>query len=159
MRNVFLMMVLVAAFGFAACAQTAKDVPAKVTAAFSEKFPDAKKVKWDKENDQEWEVEFKMNGKEYSANFNVGGMWMETEYEISKKDIPAAVQQTLDTDFAGYKIEEAEISETADGAVYEFEIEKDKLEMEVVISPAGEVVKKMNAPENEDHDENGEDDD
>ncbi len=149
------MMALVSAFGFAACAQTAKDVPTKVTAAFSEKFPDAKKVKWDKENDQEWEAEFKMNGKEYSANFDMDGKWMETEHEIDKKELPATVQQTLDTDFAGYKIEEAEISETDQAKVYEFELEKDEIEMEVVISPTGEVVKKMK--KSEDDDESGED--
>jgi uncharacterized membrane protein YkoI len=112
-------------------------------------------VKWDKENDQEWEAEFKMNGTEYSANFDMDGKWMETEHEIDKKELPAAVQQTLDTDFAGYKIEEAEISETDQAKVYEFELEKDEIEMEVVISPTGEVVKKMK--KSEDDDESGED--
>jgi len=159
MKNVFLMIAVVAVFGFTACAQTNKEVPAKVSTAFAQKFPDAKKVKWDKENATEWEAEFKMNGKEYSANFNADGAWMETEYEINKKEIPAAVKQTLDGEFAGYKIEEAEISETAAGKVYEFELEKGKMEVEVAIGPDGKVVKKEKKAEGEENEEGEEDND
>ncbi len=86
---------------FSACGQKST-VPNNVNAAFMKKFPNAKKVSWDKENDTEWEAEFKMNGQEYSANFSSAGIWMETEHEIKKADIPAAVKKTLDTEFAGY---------------------------------------------------------
>ncbi len=136
-----LVSMILAVFSFSACGQN-KDVPAKVKTAFEQKFPTAQKVKWDKENETEWEAEFKMNGEEYSANFTTAGQWMETEYEIEKSAIPQAVKQTLDTKFAGYDIEEAEISETTNGRVYEFAIEKGDSEMEVAISPDGKVVKK-----------------
>lgn len=123
-----------------ACAQT--NAPTEVTTAFSQKFPTAKKVKWDKENETEWEAEFKMNGKEFSANFTSEGIWKETENEISEAEIPLAVKQTLESEFAGYKIEESEISETAAGKVYEFALEKDESELEVGIAPDGKVLKK-----------------
>jgi len=123
-----------------ACAQT--NEPTEVTTAFSQKFPTAKKAKWDKENATEWEVEFKMNGKDYSANYTSEGIWQETEYEISKSDIPAAVKQTLNNEFAGYKIEESEISEKATGKVYEFAIEKGNSDMEIAIAPDGKILKK-----------------
>ncbi|MGB4413953.1 MAG: hypothetical protein WBI53_03590, partial [Paludibacter sp.] len=61
---------------------------------------------------------------------------------IENSAIPANVKQSLDTEFAGYKIEESEISETAEGSVYEFAVEKDDTTMEVAISPDGKVVKK-----------------
>lgn len=125
-----------------ACAQTTVNVPEKVKTAFSQKFPTAKKVKWEKENETEWEAEFKMNGTKYSANFLFDGTWTETEYEIEKSAYPAAVKQTLDSEFAGYDIEEVEISETTDGKVYEFALEKDETDMEAAISPDGKVVKK-----------------
>lgn len=143
---------ILAVFSFSACGQS-KDVPAKVKTAFEQKFPTAQKVKWDKENEAEWEAEFKMNGEKYSANFTTDGQWMETEYEIEKSTIPQAVKQTLDNEFAGYDIEEAEISETTDGKVYEFALDKDETELEVAILPDGKVVKKEVKKE-EDKEEN-----
>ena len=137
-----------------ACAQS--KAPSNVKEAFSKKFPTAKKANWDKENESEWEVEFKMNGKEYSANFLTGGTWKETEYEISKKDIPTAVKNTLDTQFKGFDMEEAEISETSEGKVYEFSLEKDDTDLEVAIAPNGRIVKKETKKENDDDDEDDE---
>ena len=140
------------AFGLFACAQTP---PAQVNNSFNKKFAGATKVKWDKENDTEWEAEFKLKGKAYSANFSNEGKWMETEHEIKKSAIPANVKQTLDSEFAGYDVEEAEISETAEGTVYEFELEQGETEMEVAISPEGKVVKKeMKTEKEEDGEEN-----
>jgi len=149
------MIAVVAVFGFYACGQSGTNVPEKVKTAFSAKFENAKKVKWDKENDSEWEAEFKMDGKKYSANFDLDGNWMETEYEIEKSEIPVAVQATLNLDFLGYKIEEAEVSETTEGKFYEFEIEKGKTEKEITIDESGKVVKDEATSE----DEEGEEDD
>lgn len=123
-----------------ACAQTI--APTEVTTAFSQKFPTAKKVRWDKEKETEWEAEFKVDGKEFSANFTSEGIWKETEHEISKAEIPEDVNMTLKSEFADYKIEEPEVSETAAGKVYEFIIEKKDSKLEVAIAPDGKVLKK-----------------
>lgn len=121
---------------------TIDDAPQKVRKAFAKKFPNIKKVKWEKESDTEWEGEFKMKGIEYSANFLQDGTWQETEHEIKKKSIPANIKTTLQTEFSDYEIEEAEISETKDGSVYEFELEMGEEELEVVIDTNGRVLKK-----------------
>lgn len=120
-----------------------RSVPLRVKAAFVKKFPQVKKVKWDKESDAEWEAEFKMNGMEYSANFLEDGTWKETEHEIEQKDIPDAVKATLDTELSGYEIEEAEISETVDGLTYEIEVEKGEQELEVSIDVHGKLTHKQ----------------
>jgi len=141
MKKVTILFALVIMVFSQACATTGTP-PSKVKSAFAKKFPTAKKVKWDKENDTEWEAEFKMNGKEYSANFINDGTWKETEFEIKKSEIPTAVKTTLDKEFAGYKIEEVEVSETVNGKVYEFALEKGEEELEIAISPNGKVTKK-----------------
>ncbi len=141
MKTLRLFVIAFAAISINACAQK-PNVPENVNKAFIQKFPDAKTVKWDKENGTEWEAEFKLNGLEYSANYSTDGALKETEHEIEKSAIPANVKQTLETEFAGYKIEESEISETSEGSVYEFELKKDKVKMVVAISPDGKVVKK-----------------
>jgi len=141
MTNSIFILMIMAVVSLSACGQN-KVVPPKVKTALEQKFPNAQKVKWNKENETEWEAEFKLNDEEYSANYSTDGIWKETEHKIENSAIPANVKQSLDTEFAGYKIEEAEISETANGSVYEFAVEKDETAMEVAISPDGKVVKK-----------------
>ena len=152
MKTVKLLGIALLFTGFTACGQTGKDAPKEVQSAFAKKFPNAQKVKWDKESETEWEAEFKLNGKEYSANFNADGIWKETEYEIKESEIPALVKNTLDNEFAGYDIEESEISETVEGKVYEFELEKGETVIEVAISTEGKVVKKEVKEEDEKED-------
>lgn len=156
MKNLFLILSVMIIFSLNTACQSKQEVPETVKKAFSQKFPDATKVKWDMENSDEWEAEFKLNGKEYSANFNMAGKWLETEFEVEMKDLPEAVKTTLKKEFDGFKIEEMEMSETSGGNVYEFEIEKGDLEMEITIDPDGKVLNQ--AVENEES-ENKEDDD
>ena len=120
---------------------TGIDVPQKVKYAFAKKFPKAKRVKWAKESDTEWEAEFKLKGTEYSANFLEDGSWQETEREINIKTIPVNIKNTLESEFSAYQIEEAAISETLNGSMYEFELEKREEELEVVIGMNGKVIK------------------
>lgn len=108
------------------------NVPENVKKTFAQKFPTAKSVKWSKESDTEWEAEFKLNGVKYSANFTTNGILKETQHEIETSMIPMMVKQTLDKEFASYKIEEAVLSETQEGQFYEFDLEKGRDEMELL---------------------------
>lgn len=128
-------------------------VPDKVQIAFKEKFPEAKKIAWEQESDNEWEGEFKKKGVEYSANFNSDGEWIESEHEIKTSEIPSIVKNTLDAEFTGFKIEESEIAETTSGTFYEFELENDDSEFEIVIDAAGKLVKNESENENEEEDD------
>ncbi len=148
--------VIIAAICFTtfACAQEKEATPPEsVKTSFAKKFPKAEKVEWEQESDTEWEAEFKNSKTEYSASFNNDGKWLETEHEIKKGDIPAAVKKTLDKVFASFKIDESELVENAEGTFYEFELEKGKVEMEVLIDASGKVVKKeLSTAESEDED-------
>jgi hypothetical protein len=141
MKNLMLTVAIAIFIGLNACGQNDKNVPANIRTDFSQKFPKATKIKWEKENDKGWEAEFKMNGKEYSANYDLNGSWMETEYEIDSKDIPAAVKACLDKKYAGFKFSELEISETSSGKFYEFELRKGSEKLEVSIDSSGKVLK------------------
>lgn len=144
------------AFSMQSCAQNSdneEQVPEKVLTAFNKKFPDAKKVEWEMENDSEWEAEFKMKGKEYSANFGTDGMWRETEYEIKEAEIPANIRAILDENFTDYEIENLEIAETLAGISYEMEIEAGDEEFEVTIDSEGTLTKKKESEEDGENDE------
>ncbi len=157
MKNLFLVIAAAAILSLNACGQTGKDVPANIKTAFSEKFSNATNVKWSSESKKEWEAEFKIGGKSYSANFDINATWMETEYEISTNEIPVAVKTTIDKEFAGYKIEKSEISETADGKIYEFLLKKDGEKTEAAIDMNGKVVKKEQVKEEKEENEKDED--
>jgi len=144
MKNViaFLCVVFISAGIVAFKMPQTENVPQVVKIAFAKKFPTAKKIDWKKESSSEWEAEFKMDKTEYSANFSAEGKWLETEHEVSIKEIPKKIKAILDSKFIGYKIEESEISEIALDTVYEFEIEKGEESLEVAIDSNGKVVKK-----------------
>ena len=135
--GLLLMTITIALFGF-----QKKDVPENVLSTFKKMFPTANKIDWSKESETEWEAEFQMNSLEYSANFLENGTWIETEHELKKKDIPKNIIESITSQFPGYEIEEAELSETKDGIVYEFEIEKGESELEVTYSKEGKFIKK-----------------
>ena len=147
MKNLFYLIVIVAFFGLNACEQKSKDAPANVKTAFSQKFPNVTNLKWEKEKDKDWEAEFKMDGKEYKANFDINGTWMETEYKISTNEIPEAVKMAIEKDYAGYKIEKSKISENAAGKVYKFKLKKDDEKIKITFDLDGTVIKKENEKE------------
>lgn len=142
MKNLILVFAASALISLNVTAQTSKNVPTNVKTAFSKKFTKATDVKWGKEGKTEWEAEFKMDGKAYSANYDLKAEWIETEYAITANEIPAAVKTTIDKNYAGYKMKESEISETAKGKVYEFELVKGKSKVEVAFDMNGKLIKK-----------------
>jgi hypothetical protein len=111
-----------------------------VRKAFSEKFPNATDVKWDKENASEWETEFTMSGKSYSANFSLKGSWKETEYVLTENEVPQIIINVLQKEFKDFKMETAEVSTTPKGSKYEFILENKELMREVVINDKGNIV-------------------
>ena len=147
-------LLVVAAAIYSFTVLTGPEVPQQVLAAFAEKFPDATKVEWEVESDNEYEAEFKRNKQEFSANFRADGTWLETETEIKKKDLPAAVQQAVATQFPGYEIEEAERVETpTEAEAYEVELEKKKSEIEALFRADGTLLQQSSGEEaDEDND-------
>ncbi|MBI1286264.1 MAG: hypothetical protein GC178_01685 [Flavobacteriales bacterium] len=149
-----LLSVLVLASACGHSEKEAENTPKEVETAFNQKFPDAQKVKWEKENANEWEAEFELNGKEYSANFLKDGTWKETEYEISLAEVPEDVMHTIDTQFPDHEVQETELSERALGNVYAFELENADEKVEVEITADGSSMKKTyKSEENEDSEE------
>ena len=136
-KSIFIIVAL--AFGLFACAQTP---PKSVTVNFAKKFTGTTKVKWDQEEENEWEAEFKMNGNQMSASFDNAGKWLETEKELKKSDLPEAVQNAFNTNYSGYKIDEVAEIEKPDFKGYELGIKKGDEKLEILVSPEGKIVSK-----------------
>ncbi len=126
-----------------------EEVPSELKSAFAKQFPQATSVEWEMEKNNKWEAEYKTNGVEYSVCYDANGKWIETEQEISMKDVPEIIKATLAKEFVGYKVEDPELSETASGKAYKFELEKGKVELEVSIDLTGKVLSQKEEDENE----------
>ena len=150
MKNLFIFSMLVAAVSVGANGQV--NVPEAAKTALAKKFPTAQTVKWGEEKEGKpavvvYEAEFKLNGKDASANFNAKGEWQETELTLAKTDVPAEVLKTIESQFAGYKTGEMVSVDTPKGKSFEFLLSKDKAKIEVVIDPQGKVIKKADVKE------------
>ncbi len=147
-KYTLILSALFLAFSFTACSQD--NVPAAVKTAFSKKFPNVKKVKWDKEGNTEWEAEFETGEKDMSANFDLQGNWKETETDLENDEVPAVVLNTIKAKFPGYKVKEAAFTETPSYSAYEIDIKKGDKKMEVTIDKSGKVLSKESASEEKD---------
>lgn len=141
MKKLILGIAAMAMLSLTVAAQPVKNVPAKVKSAFTQKFSKATDVKWGKEGKAEWEAEFKLGGKSYSANFDNQGVWKETEYSIPDSEIPATVKTSIEKGYAAYKMKGTDVSETPKGKVYEITFVKGNKKMEVAFDTNGKVVK------------------
>lgn len=151
MKNSMLLFVGACGITLVSCGQDG--TPSSVESKFKEMFSNAKSVKWDKENEKEWEAEFKMDGKSCSANFSLDGTWLETETEMKVKELPASIKEAITSNFEGYEIESAEQVESPEQNAYEVEIEKGESVMEVVLDANGTILKKKEVQEEDDNDD------
>jgi len=119
-----------------------KDVPGAVKTAFTNKFPAASDVKWEKENKTELEATFKINNNDVSANFKLDGSWVETETTIPANQLPAAVTNTVNTKFPGAVYGRTEKIEKPNGKIfYEVNITMKGKKKELELNPDGVMVK------------------
>jgi hypothetical protein len=153
MKKLISLSVIILAIGVIASGQ--KNVPPPVNTVFSQKYPAAASAKWAREEANEWEAEFKLNGKEMSASFDNAGKWLESETEIAAKELPAAVSGTIAKEFAGYKTDEVSILDSPEIKGFEVGLKKGETVLEVVFDNAGKVLKKSDVS-NEERDEKDE---
>ncbi len=139
-----IIILAVLAMSLFACAQTP---PKSVTDNFNSKYPGVTKVKWDHEEANEWEAEFKMNSNTMSASFDNTGKWLETEKEVKKNELPVTILNACNTNYSGYKINEASEIEKPDFKGYELGIEKGKEELEILVTGDGKIVAKKESDE------------
>ncbi len=110
--------------------------PVAVITAFAKDFPGTS-GKWEKEGN-EYEVNFKQNGKTMSALYDANGNKVETEMDIKVSDLPAAVTVYLAQHYKGAKVKEAAVITKANGEInYEAEVKG----MDVLFTKDGKFIK------------------
>jgi len=98
------------------------EVPISVKSKFVTLYPNAKNVRWEKENGN-FEAEFKAAQTGTSVLFNSSGTHLQTEVEIPVSTLPNGVKDYVRKNLSGKKISEATRITAANGIVtYQAEI-------------------------------------
>ena len=100
----------------------ASRVPEIVSKSLISKYPNAKNVKWDKEENN-FEASFESNKIENSVLFNANGKIIETEVKITTAQLPQSILNYLSKNYKDQKVNEAAKIISEKGIVtYEAEI-------------------------------------
>ncbi len=81
-------------------------VPVTVKSSFEKTFPKIKEVKWEMEHEN-YEANFKSEGKTMSALFDSQGAWLETERDIKVSELPSSVISYVKKNYKNAAIKEA----------------------------------------------------
>jgi hypothetical protein len=136
-------IITLALFTGAAQAQHLKEseVPAPVVKGFHDSYKDVNAKSWEKEKNGTYEVEFTSNKTEHAAIYSPEGQLLWFKEEISATALPKTVNEYLDKNYSGYKIEEVKRSTMPTGDNhYEVEIKKGKDELELTFDSLGSFV-------------------
>lgn len=114
MKKIFLGLALIVTI--AVIAQKTGGAPDAAKAAFAKAYPNATKVKWEKE-DGNYEVSFVQGGNELSAIYNSKGVLQESEQEMKVNELPAAIVTYMKEHYKGITVKGAAKITKADGSV------------------------------------------
>lgn len=118
--------------------QAESDVPDAVKETFKAKYPNENDPDWHKDQNGNFESNFKKDGEHYRADFSPSGEWIETERSIKKKDLPEPVKKRLKQDFDDLKIAEIEeVQHHSKGLFYDVEFKKDGEKVDVEFDKNG----------------------
>ena len=132
-------VLLLALFAFTVSISAQKlNVPRKVKDAFVKLYPNVKSVKWSMENKNEYEAEFKNNGRAISVNIDKAGKLIETEVDITKSELPKSAEEYVQKNFKGWQVTETSTVTNAKGVLtYEVGVKKAKTRKDLVFDKSG----------------------
>jgi hypothetical protein len=137
-RIIIIVLLLVSLTAFA----KETNVPQVVKDTFTKLYPKVTDAKWEEDEKNIFEAEFKENGKEITLFFNNQGTLIETETTIQISVLPANIEKVVNKKFAGYIIAEAAKIVDQNGKVaYEIDITKGQLKKEVLFDKDGKFIK------------------
>lgn len=141
LKNYFIALCLsLTPFAFVACDDDDDDIKRPTQAvetAFTQKYPNAQFVDWEKEYGL-YKAEFRNDAVVSEAWFEADGSWVRTETGVHPNTLPQPVLDYVAQNYVGYRIDDADWVETPEQNYYELELEKgDRLEFHLLILPDG----------------------
>ena len=131
-------------------------VPVSVQTSFKSKYANADKISWKKyyvtteeddirliPNNDYYYVIYNNDGADYTTWYDTTGVMIKSSMRISgPKELPDAVNMTLNKEYPDYTITEIDKENDKNIEVYEIDLEKGESKVKVKVSPDGTVVKR-----------------
>lgn len=136
-----ILLILAVAIGLAACEDDDlqnSDIPSVVLNGFSEKFPNATGVEWEKDQNL-YEAEFHIDSIEHDAIVNPEGSVLKYKYDLPYEELPEVVQTSITSNFDNAKVDEVEVLQISGDTYYQVEFDGDGNENHVIFNEEGEV--------------------
>ncbi len=144
-----MLMSAIALFGFAGTtfAQDLRpnQVPSAIQQEFQKNFPKASDVEWEKEMNH-YDVEFEVGllGTDHEVWYDENGKLLRHEEEISKRDLPKEVTNTINKEFDGFRVGDVTKITEGDQVNYTMELENRDEEWDVAIDANGKILQQKN---------------
>lgn len=120
----YLLAVVLSVAIFSTANAQVRKIPAAVTEAFKDKYPNASNVEW-KDKLTSFQATFDLDNEKYEAKFNKKGEWQNTENEIEDNDLPQAVSDGRSkSKYADWEIDH----------MYKIELPNDKVQYRIEVS-------------------------
>lgn len=118
-------------------------VPSVVLNNFQQNFQNAKDIEWKKKPGY-YEVEFEIGrpDKDHEIWYDSTGKVLRHKQEISKKELPAKVMNTLNANYKGYRIKDVKKIDKAGKVTYKLEAKSATDEWDLVLDANGTILKK-----------------
>jgi hypothetical protein len=145
MRTIVILgaILLQSIFVFIACQKHVSAPNDLIENTFTKMFPNAKYIEWDVE-DGYFVAEFRENGFEKEAWFNMDNVWVLTKTEYERKTPKLVKDAVNNTNYKGWRIEDTDFIEIRDKApFYIAEVEKGELEVDLYFSENGNFIKEV----------------
>lgn len=115
-----------------------RDVPSVVLNALRSKYSNAIKVEWELQNDL-YKAEFEIGSRDHDVWIDRNGTIVKHKEEFPHRELPQAIMQKLQSEFAGYKIDDAEKIEEGGNIYYEVELDGRRDERKILFTSEGDV--------------------
>ena len=119
------------------------EVPSLVLNTFQSKFPNATDIDWEREADL-YKVEFEIGKRDHDLWIDKNGNITKHKEEVTKTDLPAAINQKLQSDFKEYRIDDVDKIETNGKVFFLVDLDSNSGDKEVLFSPDGAVQQGLN---------------
>ena len=120
-----------------------KDVPSVVLSAFQSKFANAADVEWEREADL-FKADFEISNRDHDVWIDKSGNIQKHQEEVTKSDLPEAVNQTLKKQYADFKIDDVDKIQRDNQTYFLVELDGKSGDQEVLFLADGTVQQGQN---------------